>query len=29
MFSALAQRLGYKGLSDFIRSTVLRVFNAS
>jgi len=28
MFSTLAQRLGYKGLSDFIRSTVLRVFNA-
>lgn len=27
-FSALAQRLGYKGLSDFIRSTVLRVFNS-
>ena len=28
MFSALAQRLGYKGLSDFIRSTVLRVFSS-
>jgi len=28
MFSALAQRLGYKGLSDFIRSTVLRAFSS-
>jgi predicted RNase H-like HicB family nuclease len=27
MFSALAQRFGYKGLSDFIRSTVLRAFS--